>query len=250
MSLSHKSPTQELINCPVCSGTKFNHLFDKDTEPFVRCVQCQLTLINPRPTFDQISKKYDAKYSENYTKKYVKKRKRATKRVKRLRRANKCLGKWLDVGCSAGFVVEAAQNQGFSAFGIDLEKAGIEYGRNVLGLTNLVEGTLGDHQYPSQYFDVISIYDVIEHVPDLNLFLSEVKRILKPQGVVDVGTPDIGHWRVPKDLPTWNEFKPSEHLYYFNKSTLSQLLEKYKLRILTRRFALKPSLKITISHAL
>jgi 2-polyprenyl-3-methyl-5-hydroxy-6-metoxy-1,4-benzoquinol methylase len=250
MSVSDKNPEFELIPCPICDGQDFNHLFHKEKEPFVRCAQCHFTLINPRPSFDQIAKTYDPVYSRNYTKKAEKKRKRALRRVKRLKSRYRLLGNWLDVGCSAGFLIEAAQNQGFSGYGIDIEAGGLTYGKETLGLSNLIEGTLGEYQYPSQFFDVISAYDVIEHVTDLNLFLTEIKRILKPRGIVDIGTPDIGHWRVPKNLPTWNEFKPSEHLYYFNKKTLEKLLDKNNLKIVKQRFSLKPSLKVTISHAI
>ena len=95
---------------------------------------------------------------------------------------------------------------------------------------------------------MLSPYDVLEHVPDLNNFLKELKRILHPQGVLDLGTPDIGHWRVPKVLSHWNELKPSEHLYYFNKGTLNQLLDKNGLRIDKIRWSIKPSLKVTITH--
>ncbi len=249
MSLSCINQKNELIVCPICGGHEFNHLFYKETEPFVRCTRCELTLINPRPTFDQIIKKYDASYSKNYTKKAEKKKKRAFRRVKRLQREQNLLGHWLDVGCSAGFVVEAAENLGFTGYGIDVEKAGVKYGKEVLGLANLIQGTLTEHKYPNQYFDVISVYDVIEHVPDLNQFLKEIKRILKPQGFIDIGTPNIGHWRVPKILSTWNEFKPSEHLYYFNKKTLEQLLKKNELQIVKNRLSLKPNLKVTASHA-
>ena len=250
MPISYKNPEFELIPCPICGGHEFSHLFHKEKQSFVRCVQCHFTLINPRPSFDQIAKTYDSVYSENYTKKAEKKRKRALRRVKRLKSRYSLRGNWLDVGCSAGFVVEAAQNQGFTGYGIDIEAGGLAYGENILGLSNLIEGTLGEYQYPSRFFDVISAYDVIEHVPDLNLFLTEIKRILKPHGIVDIGTPDIDHWRVPKNLPTWNEFKPSEHLYYFSKDTLGKLLEKNNLKIVKRRFSLKPGLKVVISHAI
>ena len=249
MSVSYKNPEFELIPCPICGAQEFNHLFHKKKEPFVRCIQCHFTLINPRPSFEQIVKTYDSVYSGNYTKKAGKKRKRALRRVKRLKNSYGLFGNWLDVGCSAGFVVEAAQSQGFFGYGIDIEAGGLAYGKKELGLSNLIEGTLGEHQYPNQFFDVISAYDVIEHVPDLNLFLTEIKRILKPHGIVDIGTPDIAHWRVPKKLSTWNEFKPSEHLYYFNKDTLGKLLEKNNLKIVNQRLSLKPGLKVTISHA-
>ncbi len=234
------------IACPVCDGNDFRHLFDKAGEAFVRCADCGLTLINPRPSAEHIRHHYDAAYSAAYTRKAQAKIIRARKRVARLGRDG---GRWLDVGCSAGFVVKAATEAGFEAWGVDIQADGIAYGRDTLGLARLACGELEDQHYPDAHFDVISAYDVIEHVPDLNRFVAELARLLAPQGVLDIGTPDIGHWRVPRTLARWNELKPSEHLYYFNRKTLSRLLARHCLRIVRKRWALKPALKVLIEHA-
>jgi 2-polyprenyl-3-methyl-5-hydroxy-6-metoxy-1,4-benzoquinol methylase len=230
----------------VCDGADFRHLFDKAGEPFVRCIVCALTFINPRPPFASIRNHYDAAYSASYTRKAEAKIIRARKRVARIGRDS---GRWLDVGCSAGFVVKAATEAGFETFGVDIEADGIAYGRDTLGLSRLACGVLEEQRYPAAYFDVISVYDVIEHVPDLNRFVAELARILAPGGVIDIGTPDIGHWRVPRKLALWNELKPSEHLYYFNRRTLGRLLARHGLRIVRKRLAFKPGLKVLVTHA-
>ena len=251
MSMKSDHPTRpawDEIACPVCSGTSFEHLFDKGDEPFVACINCGLTLINPRPPFATIRAGYDPDYSAGYTRKAAKKLRRARRRVKRLRRTYPGIQRWLDVGCSAGFVVKAATEAGLAAHGVDIESSGIAYGRDTLGLQHLAEGLLHEQAYPSGHFDAISAYDVIEHVPDLNAFVAELKRILHGDGVIEIGTPDIGHWRVPRALDTWNEFKPSEHLYYFNRRTLGQLLGNNGLRIERVRLALKPGLKVLVRH--
>jgi SAM-dependent methyltransferase len=253
MSVEHTSPTTwpatwDTIACPVCAGTAFSHLFDKGGEPFVRCSDCSLALINPRPPLAAIRAGYDPSYSASYTRKADKKLRRARRRVRRLQRAYALQGRWLDVGCSAGFVVKAAADAGFDAHGVDIEAGGIAFARETYGLANVREGLLEEQRYPDQHFHAISAYDVIEHVPDLNAFVVELARILHPDGVLDIGTPDIGHWRVPRVLARWNEFKPSEHLYYFERKTLTRLLEKHGLRVDRVRLALKPGLKVCIKH--
>lgn len=236
------------IDCPVCAGQEFNDLFEKGGESFCRCNNCGLTLINPRPDFSTIRAGYDAAYSAGYTRKADKKHRRAARRVRRVQREYGLSGRWLDVGCSAGFVVAAAAAAGYDAYGVDIEEHGVRYGRETLGLNQLALGLLEEQSYPQHHFQVISAYDVIEHVPDLNGFVAELSRILAPEGVIDLGTPDIGHWRVPKPLETWPEFKPSEHLYYFNRATLDQLVKKHGLYIHRKRLALKPGLKVTLRH--
>jgi 2-polyprenyl-3-methyl-5-hydroxy-6-metoxy-1,4-benzoquinol methylase len=235
-------PTFELIDCPVCHGTRFQSLFKKQREPFVSCDDCGLVLINPRPRFEAVAATYDTGYSRGYIDKAAKKIARCRRWVNRIVRRHGPVGRWLDVGCSAGFVVAAAEEAGFDAFGVELEPAAVEYGRRELGLTNLAIGTFEAQAYPRDYFDVISMYDVIEHVPDLNGTVAELARVLKPTGVIEIRTPDVGHWSTPTDLSTWKEIKPSEHLYYFNLATLSRLFAQHGLHLQQRRLMFKSAL--------
>lgn len=235
--------------CPVCGGRAFDALFERQAQAFVRCRECTLTLINPQPSLAAIAAGYDADYSAGYMRKAEKKLRRARRRVARIRRRHVAEGRWLDVGCSAGFVVRAAADAGYEAHGCDIEAAGIRYGRDELGLDGLRLGLVHEQAWPDHWFNVISAYDVIEHVPDLNAFVAELKRLLHPDGVIDIGTPDIGHWRVPAPLSTWNEIKPGEHLYYFDRHTLGRLLARHELRVVAVRLALKPGLKLLAAHA-
>jgi len=236
------------IPCPICDSAAFTRLFTKDHEAFVKCDDCGLVLINPRPVPQQSHMTYDRVYSEHYANKAERKLRRCRRWVKRARKLVSA-GRWLDVGCSIGLVVKAANEAGFAGYGIDVEEWGVAYARNRLGLANIQRGLLEDQNYPDGFFSVISLYDVIEHVPDLNILVKELKRILAADGIIDIITPDINHWRVPRDLVSWSEIKPSEHLYYFSKLTLARLLEKHGLYIIQARFHIKPSLRVYAGQA-
>lgn len=240
---------QSLIDCPVCAGQSFSPLFTKQNEEFVRCGVCQLMLINPRPELGQVQQTYDSEYSDHYINKADKKLKRCAHWVKRIEKNFKAKGNWLDVGCSAGFVVAAAKGAGFNAFGVEIEQAAVKYATDELKLDNVAAGVLEEQAYPDAFFDVISLYDVIEHVPDLNQVVAELKRILSPTGVVEIRTPDLGHWLTPKDLSSWKEVKPSEHLYYFEAETLSRIFAKHGLKVAHRRLMFKPALDVFFVHA-
>jgi 2-polyprenyl-3-methyl-5-hydroxy-6-metoxy-1,4-benzoquinol methylase len=239
----------ETLDCPVCGGDRFASLFEKHGEPFVQCLDCRLVLINPRPVFNEVRKTYDPGYSQAYIRKADKKLKRCRRWVGRIAKRFVSSGRWLDVGCSAGFVVAAAEQAGFEAYGVELEPAAVAYGRKQLGLDNLRCGTLVDQRYADAFFDVITLYDVIEHVPDLNGVVAELARILKPGGVVEIRTPDAGHWRTPNDLSDWPEVKPSEHLYYFSHKTLARLFTRHGLCVRHRRIMLKTALDVVFGHA-
>ena len=239
----------EEIDCPVCGGNRFTPLFEKNGEPCVRCQDCSLMLINPRPLYDHVIETYDDDYSDFYINKQDKKIARFNRWARTVQNLGVSTGRWLDIGCSAGFVVKVAQDLGYDAYGVDVESHGIEFARNTLGLENVSQGMLEDQNYPADFFDVISIYDVIEHVPNLNKFVAEMARILKKGGIIDIRTPDEGHWRVPKKRIDWNAVIPSEHLYYFNSKTLIMLLHKHGLKMVKHKFNFKPTLKMYFSYS-
>lgn len=237
----------ETIACPVCDGSDFTTLFEKGGEPFVTCAGCGLLLINPRPLPGPGRGPYDSGYTDHYLRKADKKRARCRRAVRRMR-AWVAAGRWLDVGCSAGFLVQAAHEAGYAACGIDLEPAAVHYASRVLGLATVRRATLEDLDPGAGQFDIITAYDVIEHVPDLNGFVARLARLLAPAGVIEIRTPDAGHWRVPRRVHEWPEIKPSEHLYYFNRRTLARLLARHGLAIAHRRPAFKPGLKVFVRH--
>tara|TARA_B100001123_G_scaffold357082_1_gene411085 strand:- start:688 stop:1443 length:756 start_codon:yes stop_codon:yes gene_type:complete len=238
------STALDQIACPVCGNDEFEELFSKHDEIFASCNVCTFILINPPPNLETITATYDADYSQTYIRKADKKLKRCSGWVARVQRRFVTSGRWLDVGCSAGFVVRAAADRGFEAHGVEVESAAIQYGREVLQLENLRCGFLEDQGYPDSYFDVISLYDVIEHVPNLNRLITEVGRILTPGGVVEIRTPNVDHWSTPRDLSTWKEIKPSEHLYYFSFPTLRTLLENHGFNVRYKRLMLKSALNV------
>jgi 2-polyprenyl-3-methyl-5-hydroxy-6-metoxy-1,4-benzoquinol methylase len=233
----------EHVDCPVCDGTAFEPLFVKAGEPFVRCRRCTLMLINPRPPVERLLHTYDEDYSELYLAKTEKKLRRCRRWVKRIM-SRVPGGRWLDVGCSAGYVLHAASEAGYAPYGIDVDSRALQFARQRWGLTNLVCGGLENQDWPDGYFQVISLYDVLEHIPRLNEFMARLARLLDPNGVIEIRTPDAGHFRVPRNLSSWPEIKPSEHLYYFDLETLSRLLARHGLRITKRRLSLKPGLKV------
>ncbi|NIO88167.1 MAG: hypothetical protein GTN53_46770, partial [Candidatus Aminicenantes bacterium] len=89
----------EQISCPVCNNENFIPLFKKNNEPFVKCMECGLVLINPRPVYDQIADTYDDHYSQVYANKAEKKLRRTRRWVKRIIKKYKTGGRWLDIGC-------------------------------------------------------------------------------------------------------------------------------------------------------
>jgi 2-polyprenyl-3-methyl-5-hydroxy-6-metoxy-1,4-benzoquinol methylase len=141
----------------------------------------------------------------------------------------------LDVGCATGHFVRVACDKGWDAYGADTSIGSVEYGQTKLGLQDrLYGGWLADANFPKNSFDVLSLYSVIEHVPDPARFLMEMGEYLRPGGILVLKTPSqdslltMLHWTVYRltgntvSLDLYNR----EHIYRFSPRTLSALLRR------------------------
>lgn len=130
----------------------------------------------------------------------------------------------LDVGCGAGQFLRAAIQAGWDAEGLELNWANAtavsESGMRVF------TGTIEEAAYPSRTFDVVTLWDVLEHVDDPMTFLKETLRVLKPDGLVFLQSPNIHSdvaacWGI-----RWPWLCLPDHLYHFNPDTIRLLFEK------------------------
>jgi len=141
-------------------------------------------------------------------------------------------GTLLDVGCNAGLLVELAGKEGFSASGVDLNRAAVEYGRAHLGL-DLVCGELKDADFKGSPFDVITMNHLLEHIVDMKEFLAEVSAVLKNDGIIAVGSPNAGGL-IPRlggplallsgRREAWYGYQVHEHIWHFTARTLARVL--------------------------
>lgn len=228
------------VSCSLCGVDDARFLFVKDNEKIVQCNQCNLVYINPRPAGNVLKEKYEDGYSLGYIAKKNSKRKRARKIVKGILRFKK-EGKFLDIGCSAGFILEAARMVGFEPYGVELCPQGVKYAREELNL-QVFAGYLEDASFPDNFFDVITMYNLLEHVPDPAKLLREICRILKENGLVEIWTPNVGHRRAKRMGVNWPNFIP-EHLIYYSLETLKRMLEKAGLCLYKNQFTIKDGLK-------
>ena len=93
-------------------------------------------------------------------------------------------------------------------------------------------------------YDLVYCSEVIEHSPDVNRFVAAIAPLLAPGAALFLTTPDIGHWRRPRDITAWDAFCPPSHCLYFSPANLARLLARHGLRIVRRRPAFKPGIKV------
>jgi len=108
-----------------------------------------------------------------------------------LRRFSAYTGRLLDVGCGVGFFVKVARDVGWDAHGSEISPIAVRIGREQLGLAQLHVGRIQDAGFAQSSFDVITLWDVIEHIPDPVSLLIELRRLLRVGGLLFVQTPNI-----------------------------------------------------------
>jgi len=209
--------------CPVCGGREFRKLFAKDGRGFWRCRGCGLQRQFPLPELEELREYYDHSYRHATYKCHLEaaEMKRATAR-RRLRDVLPYCrpGRWLDVGCSNGVLVEELLHHGLEAEGIDLSGVAVEEAqRKDLPVTRC---TIDDHRPPYRY-DTVTCFDVLEHVSDPAKFVSSLRRLLVADGTVALSVPNLGSISRLLMRRRWY-FYSREHLYCFTRSTIGQLL--------------------------
>ena len=230
-TISVNTETSEHVNCPICNLNETDHLFIKDSLSIVACRYCGLRYVNPRVSTQCL----EANYIEDYYPQEKIERLHADvmdwlqmrERLAEIERRISTCGRLLDVGCGIGTFLHLAQNQGWEIHGVELSESGAAFARKEYGL-DVFCGDLFEANFPNQHFDVISVYHVLEHIPQPNPFLDELQRILKPKtGCLIIEVPNGGSIQSRLQKGNWPYVHPKDHLYYFSHRTLPQLLRKH-----------------------
>lgn len=218
-------------SCPTCGAAQPKHELDKDHMQLVRCGACDLVYVSP--TFDEAHYKSvygSAEYQEIVRDLGIKSHEYRVERFGNervglmARHLKMAAPRYLDVGCSTGFVVEAAKNAGWNATGIDLNPSAIEFGcTRGLDLRTLA---LEDSDLAPRTFDAVSLFDVLEHLLDPIKTLRAAKALLKPGGIIFLYVPNYdsaSRLLMGKDAHfIW----PTHHLNYYTPRTIRDLMSR------------------------
>ena len=128
-------------------------------------------------------------------------------------------GRLLEIGCSTGEMLAAAQSS-FQPVGVEADEAAAATAR-AHGL-NCFSGTLFDAGFENGQFDAAAMYHVIEHLPSPRQTLHELHRILRPGGWLVIETPDIASFWARLPGARWRQFIP-DHIFFFSPETIRRL---------------------------
>jgi len=244
--------------CNLCKQAAEYLLYDFGQYKIMKCQNCGLVFNNnaSQVSRTQLSNIYDddGYWLENPNEIYAtvnyeqQKDKRLKKRIntwkRHLKRAedlNSGRGRLLDVGCATGVFLDIARKRGWDTCGVEISKYASQYARDSFAL-KVQTGTLEEADFPADYFDVVTMWDVVEHVVDPDGTIAEVYRVLKPGGIILILTPnqsslinDICYFLYKlsrkSSFLAAKIYAPRVHLYYFSKRALRYLLYSHNFNV-------------------
>lgn len=129
----------------------------------------------------------------------------------------------LDVGCGAGQWVDFASEHGWTALGIDLSREAIALATSLGAPADCID--FFDDSFDGRQFSAITMWELIEHVPEPGMFVERAASLLRDDGVLVMSTPNFGSLDRRRLGEEWHPFHP-EHLLYFSPATFRALLER------------------------
>lgn len=210
--------------CIIC-GSQTQPYCRKDDAHYRLCNTCGLIFQHPIPSRSAMVAYADEAYASGVYRDYVESRPMKIRHFEdRLKDFFDRLkpGRLLDVGCSCGYFMEVAASHGFDVHGVEFSPNAIAAARLDIR-ARIVEGSL-ETLPDTGLFDVVSAFDIIEHVPNPRVFLRDCARRLKPGGALLISTPDTEHYLRHVMGRRWPMLQPMQHLHLFSRQSLGRAL--------------------------
>lgn len=220
----------EKVDCNICASGKLQQFSDRGKYALTKCLGCGLIFTSPRPTPDEIGDLYGKNYLANLKSVSDSLIKISRKRLRFVERYKKG-GRLLDIGAGNGYFLELARSAGWEIYGTESSKYCRDYCKKNFGIALL--NCQPEHApFGDRYFDIITMWHVIEHLRNPMGSMIEMWRILKDDGLLFLITPNVKFLlNYIKGLKSMSDIELSEHLYHFSKKTLVIMLKKADFRI-------------------
>lgn len=238
----------EEVACGLCGSDAREIDFTDGPFSVARCTACGFTYVTPRLKPNAL---IDEVYNEGYwssasakDRGYTDYRADAPLYLKTYRRRMPIIhrhfdrpGRVLDIGCAAGYFLQVMREQGWDVHGLEPSDAIRPRAQAELGEDRVRGGMLDEAGFEPASFDLVTMWDVVEHIPDFVAALEVMRRLVKPDGKVLVETQNVGSRTARLMGRKWQHYKHAEHIYHFNPETIAVALERAGLNILenTRR---------------
>jgi 2-polyprenyl-3-methyl-5-hydroxy-6-metoxy-1,4-benzoquinol methylase len=239
---------ETITECPVCGNSHFSpflvckdYLVSQQEFAIQQCETCGFRLTNPRPNDDSIGAYYK---SEDYvshndeskglinTAYHIVRNYTLRSKVKLINKLNGGEGRILDVGCGTGAFLESCKTAGWEVVGMepDLDartiaqkKLQAEIKPNLSALSR------------AKPFDIISLWHVLEHIPDLNEVIPQLHKLLADKGTLLIAVPNSDSYDATNFKQYWAAYDVPRHLHHFTPSTIRPLFQKHGFKLVDKK---------------
>ncbi|PIN86223.1 hypothetical protein COV19_05435 [Candidatus Woesearchaeota archaeon CG10_big_fil_rev_8_21_14_0_10_44_13] len=220
--------TNRTNRCILCGSGRKSKEYAIGSKGIYKCDSCGLIFTLPQNRLTQFSEKQKAIYEgEMYRKMYFSIRKkichRAEKRLEEIS-SYRTTGSILDEGCSYGFFLEVASEKGWESYGTEINKPAADYSRK-LG-AKVSNCFTEDAKLKKNFFDAITMWDVLEHTENPVKHLIFVRGLLKKGGIIAVQLPNIDSIASKIAGKKWAWLCPDDHMYHFSVKTLTRAIKE------------------------
>jgi SAM-dependent methyltransferase len=190
----------------------------------VACARCGLQYVSPRLRADAVLEGYSGGSDELFVSQSRGREVTFGKSLDLIQRAwKRGPGRLLDIGTGSGSFPFIASKRGWQADGCEPNRWLCDWALENYNLP-IRPGTVFEQNYPPGSYDVVTLWDVLEHTPDPKSEVRETHRLLRENGLLVINYPDIGSWIARLMGRSW-VFLLDVHLYYFTRGTIRKLVE-------------------------
>lgn len=231
------------VLCPFCGEARHEDIYkERGVLGIVRCIGCDLIYVNPRlknpeEVYWGDADKYFKEAKLIFEGKAVHHRDPNYLEDLKLIYRYKPKGNFLDVGTNMGFFLRNAKRWNWNLYGVEPSSSLSDIARKHFGL-NVKTAFLEEAGFESDFFDVVTMTDVFEHIANPGKILNEVQRILKPGGILFVKVPNglfnLFKFKIAKrmgKLKDYDIFDSYEHVVHYSDKTLKKMLGKYGFKV-------------------
>jgi len=216
--------------CPLCGEKESRFLLEKEGGTYVKCRRCKMVYTDPAPSPDELKRIADEWAEKHHAGEHRAKWEGNTAlrelvygprmwRIDQYRYFNRLL----DVGCSTGEFLDYAKGRGWEVAGCELAGHTARIARERVGC-EVKSVSFEEAEFEEGSFDVVTMWDVIEHLFDPDAALSEAWRVLRPGGLLVLNTPNYNSLSRLLLGKKWEAIYPPRHLFVFCPSTARRLV--------------------------
>ena len=219
---------ESVKQCPICGSREFTLIkemeYPEGLLEISRCNTCSISFSSTRFSDEYLTFKYYNKgYEEvflgygDYKAVYEKSFQRIVDKIKKLKKS----GKWLDVGCGKGYLLDIASRNNFDCYGIDMRKNFIKNDKIKFLSGNLFEVGFNDNE-----FDIITMINVLDHIGSPKEYFLKIRGLLKPNGILFIHVPNEYYFN-KKMFNKFTQYSPNVHIINYSEKNIGSILKRF-----------------------